>query len=275
MIKDSGERIVMDNVTLLQGDCLERMKEIPDSSIDMILCDPPYGTTHCDWDKALNLPELWREYKRIIKGNGAILLFCMQPFETDVINSNRGMFRYEIVWHKTQPTGFLNANKMPLRIHENVVVFYKHLPTYNPQMQVVTGVPIGQKKKLGSYQAQQYNRYIAGIKEWVETGRRMPTDVIKFSNWNGALFGKTDKATKHPTQKPLDLLEYLILTYTNEGDVVLDNCMGSGSTGVACVNTNRRFIGIELTNHYFEVASERIQEAQTKDKQLSLFEVSE
>lgn len=244
-------------IQLLHGDCLELMKDIPDKSIDMILCDLPYGLTHCDWDIPLDMETMWNQYKRIIKDHGAILLFSIQPFTSDLIQSNRKMFRYEIVWQKTQPSGFLNAKRMPLRNHEIICVFYKHLPTYNPQMRIIETKQLGRKKTNGT-KAQQYNDYMIGTWEWTETGERFPTDVICFSNWNGALFGKTDKATKHPTQKPIPLLEYLIKTYTNEGDTVLDNCMGSGSTGVACVNLNRNFIGMELKQEYFDIANERI-----------------
>ena len=258
-------------IRLLHGDCLELMKNIPDKSIDMILCDLPYGLTHCDWDIPLDMESMWSQYKRIIKDHGAILLFSVQPFTTDLIQSNRKMFRYEIIWQKTQPSGFLNAKRMPLRNHEIIAVFYKHLPTYNPQKRKVQSKQIGRKKVNGT-KAKQYNDYIVGKWEWTETGERMPTDVIVFSNWNGALFGKTDKAVKHPTQKPIPLLEYLIKTYTNEGDTVLDNCMGSGSTGVACVKLNRNFIGMELKEEYFEIAKERIYKEQTEPKQMTLFE---
>lgn len=177
-----------------------------------------------------------------------------------MINSNRKEFRYEIIWQKTQPLGFLNAKRMPLRSHEVLTVFYKRLPVYNPQMRVIDRNDIGRTKTNGT-KAKQYNDYMTGTYEWKETGKRVPTDVVQFSNWNGALFGKTDKAVKHPTAKPVPLLEYLIKTYTNEGETVLDSCMGSGSTGVACVNTGRNFIGIELDCHYFEVARERIMKA--------------
>ena len=254
-------------IELLNGDCLELMRDIPDKSIDMIICDLPYGLTHCDWDIPLDMEAMWKQYKRIIKDHGAILLFSIQPFTSDLIQSNRKMFRYEIVWQKTQPSGFLNAKRMPLRNHEIITVFYRHLPTYNPQKRKVQSKQIGRKKGNGT-KAKQYNDYIVGKWEWTETGERMPTDVITFSNWNGALFGKTDKAVKHPTQKPIPLLEYLIKTYTNEGDTVLDNCMGSGSTGVACVNTGRDFIGIELQDEYFQIAKERIERANHDGKRM-------
>lgn len=246
--------------TLHCGDCLEIMKEIPDKSIDMILCDLPYGTTRCRWDTAIPFAPLWEQYNRIIKDNGAIVLFSAQPFTTDLINSNRKMFHYEIIWEKTTSSGFLNANRMPLKAHENVLVFYKKLPTYHAQKSESNVTGSGRKRKNGENRAKQYGKHHGYVYE--ETGQRFPTDVIKFSSWNGALFGNTQNATKHPTQKPVDLLEYLIKTYTNENEAVLDNCMGSGSTGVACVNTNRNFIGVEIDEEYFNIAKERITAAQ-------------
>ena len=259
---------------LYQGDCLEIMKGIPDNSIDMILCDLPYGTTHCEWDKTIDFEQMWKQYRRVRKPNGAILLFSAQPFTTDLIMSNRNEFRYEIIWQKTLPSGFLNAKRMPLRSHENIAVFYKKLPTYNPiKHKADNPKQIGRKKTNGT-QAKQYNDYMVGEYEWIETGERMPTDVIKFSNWNGARFGDTSNAVKHPTTKPVHLLEYLIKTYTNKGDTVLDNCMGSGSTGVACINTDRHFIGIELNADFFQIAQDRINEAikQHSNKQMTLLD---
>lgn len=245
---------------LLNGDCLEVMKSIPDKSVDMVLCDLPYGTTACKWDNVIPFEPMWEQYDRITKKNAAILLFSAQPFTTDLICSNRKNFRYEIIWQKTQASGFLNANKMPLRAHENILVFYKNLPTYNPIKTSVNRKDIGRAKKTNLLRSQQY-----GIEMmhtiWVETGLRYPTDVIKFSNWNGSLFGKNFSHVKHPTAKPVDLLEYLIKSYSNPGDTILDNCMGSGSTGVACVNTNRDFIGIELDDNYFSIAKDRIEAA--------------
>ncbi len=244
---------------LIHGDCLEKMKEIPDKSIDMVLCDPPYGVTKVKWDTVIPFEPLWEQYERIIKPNGAIVLFSTQPFTTDLICSNRKMFRYEIIWEKTQKTGFYNANKMPLKGHENILVFYKSLPTYNPQKYTVKRKDVGRVRNKKADRCVLYGHVEA--QDWAETGQRYPHDVIHFSNWNGALFGKTEKATKHPTQKPVPVLEYLIKTYTNEGDTVLDNCMGSGSTGVACVNTGRDFIGIELDDKYFQIAEKRIYDA--------------
>lgn len=264
-------------VDLIHGDCLDLMKNIADKSVDMVLCDLPYGTTNCAFDKHLvNLDKLWKEYKRIVKENGAILLFSAQPFTTDLICSNRKMFKYDIVWKKTLPTGFLNAKKAPLRCHEAILVFYRKPPTYNPQKRKLLeeyikthGVNIGQIRKNSKRKNEKPEQYSAvgfsdKAKNWryVEKGERYPIDVIEFSNWNGALFGNTTKATKHPTQKPVPLLEYLIKTYTNDGETVLDNTMGSGSTGVACVNTGRNFIGIEKDNYYFDVAKERIEQAE-------------
>lgn len=246
------------------GDCLEEMKNIDDKTIDMILCDLPYGITKCTWDKTIPFKPLWEEYERIIKDNGAIVLFSKMPFTVDLIESNRKLFRYEIIWEKTQKTGFYNANKMPLKAHENILLFYKKLPTYNPQKYIVERKDIGRVRNKKADRCVLYGHVNA--QDWVETGERYPHDVIHFSNWNGALFGKTDKATKHPTQKPIPLLEYLIKTYTNEGDTVLDNCMGSGSTCVASINTGRNYIGIEKRKNFFDIAEERIMQAEKEVK---------
>ena len=229
---------------LLNGDCLELMKNIPDKSIDMILCDLPYGTTHNKWDTIIPFDKLWEQYNRIIKDNGAILLFSQMPFGASLIMSNPKMFRYEWIWEKNQAVGFLNAKKMPLRKHENILVFYKHLPTYNPQGLIKLDEPIQEE---GSANRNGKNYGVAD-KSFIRTHKNYPTDIVTFSKDSGY----------HPTQKPVDLLEYLIKTYTNEGDTVLDNCMGSGSTGVACVNTNREFIGMELDEKYYKVACERL-----------------
>lgn len=236
---------------LLQGDCLELMREIPDKSIDMILCDLPYGTTNNKWDIIIPFAPLWEQYKRIIKEHGAIVLFSQQPFTTDLIYSNKKMFRYEWIWRKSRATGFLNANRMPLKSHENILVFYEKLPVYNPQK------TIGKKcyKFFSKKTSSNYSKY-KSIETLNTDGSRYPVDVIKFPSCNT----NKEKQT-HPTKKPVNLLEYLIKTYTNENDIVLDNCMGSGSTGVACANTGRGFIGIELNKTYFEIAKSRISEA--------------
>lgn len=233
---------------LLQGDCLELMKDIPDNSVDMILCDLPYGTTSNKWDKVIPFEPLWEQYNRIRKENAAIVLFSQMPFSVDCVNSNRKQFRYEWIWQKSQGVGFLNANKMPLRSHENILVFYNKLPTYNPQF--TSGKPYrhGENGSSSNY------RELLPHSTINDNGKRFPKDILKFTSVNCSSQKKF-----HPTQKPVDLLEYLIKTYTNEGDLVLDNCMGSGSTGVAALNTGRNFIGMELDEHYFEVAKERIE----------------
>jgi site-specific DNA-methyltransferase (adenine-specific) len=232
-----------------QGDCLELMKDIPSKSIDLILCDLPYGTTANKWDAVIPFDKLWEQYKRIIKDNGAILLFSQMPFGANLIMSNPKMFRYEWIWLKPNSNaGFLNCKKMPMRRHENILVFYKHLPTYNPQM--ISGKPYTDERARGNGSI-NYNNNTDKIFSTVNEGTRYPSDYIEIKTVPN---GKNI----HPTQKPVDLLEYLIKTYTNEGDTVLDNCMGSGSTGVACINTNRKFIGMELDEKYFEVAKERL-----------------
>ena len=233
-------------IDIRQGDCLELMKDIPDKSVDMVLCDLPYGTTKNKWDSVIPLNKLWKQYERIIKDNGAIVLFSQMPFSAELVHSNLKLFKYEWIWQKDNGTGFLNAKKMPLKIHENILVFYKKLPLYNPQMR--TGFK-PYKCKQGRHST-NYGAYEQGhITE--SNGERYPIDIIKFKKDNGL----------HPTQKPVELLEYLIKTYTNENETVLDNCMGSGSTGVACVNTNRNFIGYELNEKYFKIAEKRINEA--------------
>lgn len=232
-------------IKLLNGNCLQLMKNIPDKSIDMILCDLPFNTTRNQWDIAIPLETLWQSYNRIIKDNGAIVLFAQTPFNIILGNSNLKMLKYEWIWEKDNATGFLNAKKMPLKIHENILVFYKKLPLYNPQMR--TGFK-PYKCKQGRHSS-NYGDYQEGhITE--SNGERYPIDIVKFNR---------DKDKLHPTQKPVALLEYLIKTYTNKNEIVLDNCMGSGSTGIACLNTNRTFIGMELNEDYFNIAKERIE----------------
>ena len=238
-------KIKTDRYEIYKDDCLEAMNLIPDKSIDMILCDLPYGTTRNKWDTVIDLDLLWGQYERIIKDNGAIVLFAQVPFNIVLGYSNLKLLKYEWIWEKEQGTGHLNAKKMPLKSHENIMVFYKKLPTYNPQMvgnEVRTVKRSGNKSKTTNY-----GDFIE-IKESTYIGR-YPKDIIRFNKDKGY----------HPTQKPVDLLEYLIKTYTNEGEIVLDNCMGSGSTGVACLNTNRKFIGIELDSKYFDIAKKRIE----------------
>lgn len=242
------EGAMENTIDLRLGDCLEVMKDIPDKSIDMILCDLPYGITACRWDKKINLGQLFREYNRIIKDKGNIILFAKQPFETELINANFKYFRYEIIWQKQQATNPMCAKKRIMPIHENILVFYKKLGTYNPQM------TYGHKNYTGFYDIDKKTGEVYGLTAQhreCKDGSRYPTSILKFN---------TERTKFHPTQKPVKLLEYLIKTYTNEGETVLDNCMGSGSTGVACVNTNRNFIGIELDEKYFNIAKERIYE---------------
>ena len=235
-------------IDLRQGDCLELMKDIPDKSIDMILCDLPYGTTQNKWDSVIPLDELWREYKRIIKDNGVIVLTSQGIFTAKLILSNEKWFKYKWVWEKSKATNFLNAKKQPLRKHEDICVFYNKQPKYNPQM--TEGEPydkgIRKNQLTGSYG--EFNP--VHVKS---EGKRYPTDVVYFKT------AESEGKVYHSTQKPVELLEYLIKTYTIEGELVLDNCMGSGSTGVACLNTNRKFIGIELDENYFNIAKERIE----------------
>ena len=239
----------MNQIQIKQGDCLELMKEIPDKSIDMILCDLPYGTTACKWDSVIPFEPLWEQYKRIIKDNGAIVLFGSEPFSTELRHSNMKMFKYDWIWEKTKASGFLNAKKSPLRAHEVISVFYKNQPTYNPQYSF--GHKPYKKINVSDGATSVYGKIDkTGTVGESKDGRRYPRSVIKFSNPNNK--------TIHPTQKPVALLEYLIKTYTNEGETVLDNCMGSGSTGVACINTNRNFIGYELDEKYFEIARKRL-----------------
>lgn len=245
----------MERLSLRQGNCLELIKQIPDGSVDMILCDLPYNMTRNEWDCAFPLNHLWLQYDRVIKNNGAILLFGSGRFTADLIYTSEHCgvdWRYNLIWEKTTPTGFLNANRQPLRIHEDICVFYKKQPIYNPQKTT------GHKRKVSTAEHKRNSKKTTdygehGLKSYDST-ERFPTSVLKFAT-------DKQKSALHPTQKPVALLEYLVKTYTNEGDVVLDNCMGSGSTGVACVNTGRRFIGIELDPIYFSVAEQRIGEA--------------
>ena len=238
-------------IDLREGNCLEIMKNIPDKSIDMILCDLPYGITKCKWDTEINLDKLWEQYNRIIKDNGAILLFGIEPFASKVRMSNLKMYRYDWIWEKTAATGHLNANKMPLRASENIMVFYKKLPLYNPQKTKGHKPTHNFIKTLKT----QNNTELYGKGNKIIHGGgntdRFPRNIITFAS-------DKQKSKLHTTQKPVALLEYLIKTYTNEGEIVLDNCMGSGSTGVACINTNRNFIGIEIDEKYFKIAKERI-----------------
>jgi site-specific DNA-methyltransferase (adenine-specific) len=232
---------------LIYGDCLEKMKDIPDKSIDMILCDLPYGTTACKWDVVIPFEPLWEQYKRIIKDKGAIVLFANQPFTTLLISSNLSAFKYCWIWDKVRGSNFATVKIRPFNAHEDIAVFYDKQPTYFPQK--IEGKPYTQKQGYvgKAKQTGLHRKDVVTVNE----GDRYPLSILKFSKESGA----------HPTQKPVPLLEYLIKTYTLEGEIVLDNTMGSGSTGVACVNTNRDFIGIEKDEDYFLIAKQRIKDA--------------
>lgn len=236
---------------LYHADCLAIMPWIPSGSVDMILCDLPYGTTQCKWDSIIPFTDLWLNYKRIIKQNGAIVLFGCEPFASQLRLSNIKQYKYDWVWDKVKGTGFLNAKKQPMRNHEYICIFYGKQCTYNPQM------THGAKRKV-SYRSASLQTDVYGHMKnnnLYDSTDRYPRSIQVFST-------DTQNSSYHPTQKPVALLEYLIKTYTNPGETVLDNCMGSGSTGVACVNTGRNFIGIEKEQMYFGIADKRIKEAE-------------
>lgn len=232
--------------TLINDDCLNAMKFIPDNSISMILADPPYGTTACKWDSIIPLEPMWEQLKRIIKPNGAIVMTASQPFTTTLIASNMKMFKYCWAWKKSNLTGHLNAKKQPLKCMEDICVFYGKQATYNPQM--TNGKPYD--KGTTHNKSENYGKQIR-VESINKTGARYPKNALEVQNVHRA-------HSQHPTQKPVALMEYLIKTYTNEGETVLDFAMGSGTTGVAAKNLNRNFIGIEMDGKYFEVAKERI-----------------
>lgn len=243
-------------MNLMHGDCLEMMKLIPDGSVDMVLCDLPYGTTACKWDAVIPFADLWVEYRRVVKPNGAILLTASNPFTCALGASNLADLKYSWYWRKTRATGHMNAKKMPMKDIEDVLVFYRSMPTYNPQ-----GL-----KPLNKVQKNSASHIARGIstdptsvvtggitsETWTQEWTNYPRQVLDF---------QSEGSTVHPTQKPVALMEYLIRTYTNEGDTVLDNTMGSGTTGVAAANTGREFIGIERDDKYFAIAQKRIEDA--------------
>lgn len=240
--------------TIKQGDCLELMKNIPDGSVDMILCDLPYGTTACKWDNVIPFDPLWQQYKRIIKDNGAVVLFSDEPFTSQLINSNLKTFRYKWIWNKTRGSNFQNARFMPMKSHEEICVFYKSKPTYNPQFWYSKPYKTKERKRKKEIQGLSGGSASRVCTATIsKDGRRYPLSILEF---------KRDNKRIHPTQKPVALLEYLIKTYTNENETVLDNCMGSGSTGVACINTDRNFIGFELDENYFNIAQDRLRKAE-------------
>ncbi len=238
----------MDQVTLKRGDCMELMKSIPDGTVDMILCDPPYGTTKNRWDSVLPLGSMWKEYNRIAKEEAPIVLFTAEPFTSSLVMSNLKDFKYNLVWYKHYTRNFLNAHKQFLRTTELITVFYRKQCKFHP---IMTKGPMRKKGSAGGRNG-CYGSY--GKNELINDVY-FPTDILDF-------IGVPSTENEHPTQKPVPLLEYLLETFTDPGDLVLDNCMGSGSTGVACVNKGRRFIGFELEPGYFHVARKRIEEAQ-------------
>ena len=239
-------------IKLYNDDCLQVMQSIPDNSIDMILCDLPYGTTQCSWDTIIPFDKLWEQYNRIVKENGNIILFSSGLFTVQLIQSNIKNFKYKLIWKKNVPTGMSSAKYRPMKYYEEICVFNRKRGTYNPQM----------KKRVGVGKAcYNYDHYCGEsnhvsyekVKKRYDPDKVQPSDVLEFNvvpNRNGKL---------HPTQKPVELLEWLVKTYSNEGEMVLDNCMGSGSTGVACQNTGRDFIGIELDKKYFEISKNRLE----------------
>jgi len=233
------------------GDCLELMKDVPDKSVDMILCDLPYGTTACKWDTIIPFDKLWEQYERICDESSAIVLFASQPFTTDLIVSNRDKFRYSLVWSKNVPTGMTAAKYRPMRYHEDILVFYKNQPTYNPVMKPRVG--IGKAcYNYDHYCGESNHVKLNKVKKRYDPNFVQPSSVLDSKvvpNRNGKL---------HSTQKPVDLCEYLIKTYTNENDLILDNCMGSGTTCLAAKNLNRQFIGIEKEKKYYDICVERL-----------------
>jgi len=251
-------------INLIQGDCLEKMKDIPDGSVDLILCDLPYGTTPASWDSRIQIDKLWKQYERVIKNNGAIVLTSQQPFTSLLICSNLKLYKYNWIWEKDNGTNFLNSKFQPLKITEDICVFGKGATSfvksgfnmnYNPQFtkgKAYTCKSGNQKSNSAVVRGGKGGREDVGGFLTKNDGKRYPKNLIRFNR---------DKEKIHPTQKPVALMEYLIKTYTNEEDLVLDNCMGSGTTGVACKNLNRKFIGIELDENYFEIANKRIKKA--------------
>ena len=233
------------------GDCLDVMKLIDNASIDLILCDLPYGVTKNKWDSVIDLKKLWGEYERVIKTNGAIVLFGQDKFSATLMLSNAKLHRYNLIWEKTTPTGHLNAKKMPLRSHEDILVFYKKLPTYNPKKTT------GHKRKVSTAQHKRGSKKTTNYGEHglttYDSTERYPKSVLKFAT-------DKQKVALHPTQKPLDLMEYLIATYSNEGETILDNCAGSGTTGLAAKNLNRNYIMIENDENNYKVCIERVGE---------------
>ena len=230
-------------------DCLEGMNRIEDKSVDMILCDLPYGTTACKWDTIIPFEPLWKQYERIIKDNGAIILFGQGIFFAELICSNKKLFKYDLVWDKKLVTGFLNANRLPLRVHENIAIFYKKLPVYNPQF--TEGKPLHESSRKEDERNQNYGKFKRTPAKKGNT-KKYPRSIVSFQK-------PSSSKQVHRTEKSLELLEWLVKTYTMEGDLVLDNVMGSGTCGLAAIKNNRRFIGIELNKDYYNLTIKRLQ----------------
>lgn len=237
-------------VELLHGDCMSLMEDLEPCSVDMVLCDPPYGITKNAWDISIDMERLWERYKRVVKPNGAIVLFSSGMFTADLMGSNPKDWRYNLIWRKTHPTGFLNARRMPLRAHEDICVFYQKPPVYHPQMgtgprKVATAHHKRNSKKGASYGGYEAVDY--------DSTQRYPVSVLEFAS-------DKQRCALHPTQKPVALCEYLIRTFTDPGDTVLDNCMGSGTTGVAAIRCGRGFVGMEKDADFFRIAKERMED---------------
>lgn len=266
------EDIVSDNMTLYFGDCIEKMKLVPDDSVDLVLCDLPYGSTKCKWDTIINIEELWKHYKRIVKKpTGVILLFGQQPFTSMLVSSNYDWFKYNLIWRKNKTTQFLLANYRPMKCTEDICVFSKGGAaaasrkkgnmTYNPQGLVAVSIKKkNSEKRIGKMLNQAHhlgpNNKLISDSEYTQNFTNYPNEMLEFD---------IEYDTVHETQKPVKLIEHLIRTYSNENHMVLDNTMGSGTTGIGCINTGRRFIGIELVEKYFKLSKYRIQEAQKKE----------
>ena len=263
--KHTLDEVKTDDITLLYGDCLERMKEIPDDSVELILCDLPYGTTKCKWDTVIDIEKLWEHYKRIIKKpSGVILLFGQQPFTSMLVSSNYEWFKYNLIWKKNKTTQFLLANYRPMKCTEDICVFskggaaaasrHKGNMTYNPQNLIPVDIKKkNSKERIGKMLNQSHhlgpNNKLISNSEYSQKFTNYPTEMIEF---------EIESDTIHETQKPVKLIEYLIKTYSNPGETVLDNAMGSGTTGIGCMNTDRKFIGIELKELYFKLSKQRM-----------------
>ena len=238
-----------ENGVVICGDCLEVMPTIAEKYVDMVLCDLPYGTTHNRWDVVLPFDALWTCYNKIIKDTAAVCLFADGMFMANLMKSNEKMWKYNLVWNKILSSGFLNANRQPLRSTEEIVVFYKKQPTYNPQK--IKGEPNHSKGSLKEIKNNNYGKFNFVDNKEILGDMKHPTSLINIQKPHPSV-------TTHPTQKPVELMEWLIKTYTNEGDLVLDNCSGSGTTAIACINTNRKFICIEKEKKYYDISVERI-----------------